>query len=149
MKKKNLWIFIFLIIGMIYFVSADDNCTINWQCTSWSGCINEIQIRSCVDISNCGDNSTKSFENQSCASSCISNWNCTLWQPEKCPVDRIQDRICTDLNNCESKRRPIETKLCTYEKDLNLLFIFIVILISLMIIGDFILIISFWRKNKS
>ena len=48
MKKKNLWIFIFLIIGMIYFVSADDNCTINWQCTSWSGFINVFQIRSDV-----------------------------------------------------------------------------------------------------
>lgn len=47
--------------------------------------------------------------------SCSSNWSCTAWSPSICPLGGIQNRSCTDLNNCGTNEgRPAEVQDCTY-----------------------------------
>ena len=132
-KKSVLYFLIF--ITFIYFVSANGNCTVNWECTNWSECLGNTQIRSCIDTNSCGNDSTKPFENQSCViiPSCTPDWDCTDWDPKKCPKNRIQERNCTNTNDCESATPP-EIKLCTYQSDFSWLFKIIVGIIILTIV---------------
>ena len=41
-------------------------CTPNWQCYSWSSCINQQQTRTCYDTNNCGTITGKPAETQTC-----------------------------------------------------------------------------------
>lgn len=149
-KNKNIVIlYVFLVIISMCFVSANGVCIPNWLCTDWSECIGATQMRSCIDANSCENNTVRPSESQLCGSLCDPNWDCTDWEPENCPKNKIQERICNDLNNCESKRRPAETKLCTYEPIFSWFFIIIVGMIILMIIVDFIVIIKLFKKDKS
>ena len=40
---------------------------------------------------------------------CKENWECGPWTPEICPVEQFQTRICTDLNNCNTRINKPET----------------------------------------
>ena len=143
--KKSALLYIFIVIISMCFISADEVCNPNWDCTDWSECLGNAQIRSCIDTNNCENNSAKPFENQSCAPSCTSNWDCTDWTPEKCPKNRIQERNCADLNNCENIKPP-ELKLCTYESDFSWLLKVIIGVIILIIIFIIRLIIKLLKK---
>lgn len=104
--------------GMVGSVSL--YCKPNWSCTVWGECKPEgFQTRKCTDLSNCGDNSNKPNETQSCiytapAKICEENWNCTKWS--EC-INKTRTRICTDLNNCNTtSSKPIEMEECEEEK---------------------------------
>jgi len=138
MKKKVFFIFIillFLLVCLNIICAEENNCTPNWQCTNWSDCVGEIQIRSCIDPNSCENDSAKPVENQPC-SQCIPNWQCTEWSPEKCPKNNRQTKTCTDINNCGiTKNKPPEIKLCTFEEDYAwLVYVIIIILILLILI---------------
>ncbi|RPI60641.1 MAG: LamG domain-containing protein, partial [Ignavibacteriales bacterium] len=54
---------------VLYLSVSDDSqtCIPNWQCTSWSVCINNQQTRTCTDSNNCGTNDGKPLEIQGCS----------------------------------------------------------------------------------
>ncbi len=41
-------------------------CTEDWNCTEWSGCVNETQTRVCTDLNDCGTEEDKPEGSQSC-----------------------------------------------------------------------------------
>ncbi|MBI5148955.1 hypothetical protein HZA33_04720, partial [Candidatus Pacearchaeota archaeon] len=41
-------------------------CVENWQCTSWSTCINKTQTRTCTDLNSCGTTNNKPTETRRC-----------------------------------------------------------------------------------
>ena len=47
-------------------------CTENWNCSSWSACSNNQQIKTCIDANNCGTVANKPSLIQACAISNIS-----------------------------------------------------------------------------
>ena len=83
-------------------------CAPNWSCDSWSGCVNDQQTRTCVDVNNCGILTGKPIELQSCV--CSPNWQCANWS--QCNNGQ-QTRVCTDTNSCGVlTRKPNETLSC-------------------------------------
>jgi len=44
-------------------------CSSSWTCSSWTTCSNNQQSRTCSDINNCGNQTNKPIESQSCSSS--------------------------------------------------------------------------------
>ena len=78
-------------------------CTPNWSCGDWSQCVNGKQTRTCTDLNNCGNISSKPVEIQSCNINIV------------CPTDV---KLCPDgsyikrgLPNCEFLPCPSDT--CT------------------------------------
>jgi len=110
--------------------SAPAACTENWNCTEWSVCSNNLQVRSCADSNACNSSFLTKNENQTCGTTCTPNWDCTDWVPEECTFGENQNRTCTDLNNC-GLTKPIETLVCEEEKGSK----FWVITILLIIVG--------------
>jgi hypothetical protein len=54
----------------------EELCDSNWQCSSWSECNpSEIQTRVCNDINDCGVNTNKPKESQSCVYEKPETWN--------------------------------------------------------------------------
>ena len=54
-------------------------CTPNWQCTSWSTCLNNSQTRNCTDSNSCGVNTGKPASTQNCTSEtseCTTDQDC-------------------------------------------------------------------------
>ena len=45
---------------------CSDSCTPNWQCATWSTCVNGQQTRTCTDTNNCGTTTNKPTPTQSC-----------------------------------------------------------------------------------
>lgn len=43
-------------------------CIPNWECTAWGTCINNVQLRSCTDLSDCGTVSDRPEETNDCTS---------------------------------------------------------------------------------
>ena len=46
---------------------SSGSCLEKWQCNEWSGCISNLQIRSCQDANNCGTIFSKPSETELCA----------------------------------------------------------------------------------
>ncbi|MBI2208134.1 hypothetical protein HYU50_01440 [Candidatus Woesearchaeota archaeon] len=46
--------------------SGSGSCLENWQCISWSECVNNLQTRSCKDLNNCGTSFNKPTEAKAC-----------------------------------------------------------------------------------
>ncbi|MBI2651119.1 hypothetical protein HYX01_01485 [Candidatus Woesearchaeota archaeon] len=46
--------------------NANAQCTEKWECTLWSGCINNMESRACTDISKCGTSLSKPAESRAC-----------------------------------------------------------------------------------
>jgi len=85
-------------------------CTEDWNCTEWSGCVNETQTRVCTDLNDCGTEEDKPEGSQSCEIVCVENWNCTEWSG--C-VNETQTRVCTDLNDCGTEEdKPEGSQSC-------------------------------------
>lgn len=144
--KNKLILFSLLFLALINIANAED-CIPNWQCTNWSDCIGNKQIRSCIDLNTCADFTGKPTEEKICGTVCNPNWQCTEWIPEVCPKNKLQSRNCTDIKNCgTNKGKPIETKICNYKQDLSWIFKLIIIIIVFLIIINVSLIISLFKK---
>ncbi|HKZ45549.1 MAG TPA: fibronectin type III domain-containing protein [archaeon] len=95
--------------------SGTINCTPDWSCSLWGNCQSDgTQARTCVDLHNCGNITTKPNETQTCsytpAPTCQENWLCSDWS--NC-VDGERKRTCTDLNSCNTTlSKPAETESC-------------------------------------
>lgn len=46
--------------------SSTIRCVVNWTCGAWGPCINGKQHRTCIDVHNCGTNTSKPSEEQTC-----------------------------------------------------------------------------------
>ena len=143
-----IFAFVFLIpsdIQSIFTGKAIVNntiCTPQWSCTAWSPCLGDSQIRSCVDVNSCGNQTNKPLEALTCGV-CEPNWQCGEWEPEECPETEIQKKECKDLNNCGTIRlKPADTKSCTYFKNFGWIYWFIIMLQLLMILLVILLIIK-------
>lgn len=83
-------------------------CLQDWDCSDWGNCINNTQIRVCIDLNLCNNNTGKPEEITNCTNTnCTPSWNCTNWT--SC-TNKTKTRNCTDLNNCNAKK--IETIEC-------------------------------------
>ncbi len=96
------------------------SCTSNWQCSDWnpSTCpSSRQQTRTCTDGNNCGVNTGKPAETQSCIPpTCATNWQCSAWSScnRLFGGGRQQTRTCTDGNNCGvNTGKPAETQSCS------------------------------------
>ena len=106
------------------------SCTSIWNCTAWSECVGNYELRICNDLNACTSNSTKS-EEQLCGTSCTPSWTCTTWKPEECPKNKTQTKTCTDSNNCGTlEGRPDVSQSCTDDKKSNWIYILIVVILS-------------------
>ncbi len=84
------------------------SCTENWDCGSWTSCLNNQQIRECIDTYTCGTTNNKPLTTRPC---CTENWDCGNWSA--C-VNGQQTKICTDSVNCGTEfYKPSTTQNCT------------------------------------
>lgn len=131
-----------LILGFfaIFLVSINNissaDCTPNWQCSEWSDCIDNTQIRSCYDINLCGVDEGKPLERQACGDPCTPDWQCSDWDPSGCNETQLQKRICTDSNNCNIlDNKPEEAMACDFSQDYGWMYYFIIAIILVLIFG--------------
>lgn len=136
MKKEVLMLGFFVVfLASINFISSAD-CTTNWQCSNWSDCIDNTQIRNCYDINLCGVSEGKPEERQTCGTVCNPDWQCSNWDPSGCNETQLQKRTCTDLNNCNRlENKPEEALSCDFNKDYSWIYFFIVAIMLVLIIG--------------
>lgn len=89
-------------------------CTPSWSCTAWSACSGNQQTRVCTDSNNCGTDSGKPAETQSCTQpTCTPNWSCGNWSA--CHLTGYQVRTCNDSNACGTMaNKPEESRTCQY-----------------------------------
>ncbi len=95
---------------------GSDSCVPDWRCDPWGACINDIQLRMCRDLQNCGLIANRPPVSQACgadvpqsvdanensivsAPACSENWRCGEWGA--C-VEGLERRTCTDVANCGS-----------------------------------------------
>lgn len=67
-------------------------CEENWNCTEWGPCVNNQQIRTCVDLNSCNTSSSKPPENQKCA-------GCDL-ACKNCETLNLTDCVCNPITLC-------------------------------------------------
>ncbi len=48
--------------------SGNDTCVPSWNCSSWGSCVGGTKTRTCTDLNDCGDSSSKPAESESCVS---------------------------------------------------------------------------------
>ena len=98
-------------LNQLYGCGTTPTCTPNWQCTSWSTCLNGIQTKNCTDYNYCGTTLGKPATTQTCGTTCTPNWQCTAWG--NCS-NGIQTKTCTDYNYCgTADGKPATTQGCT------------------------------------
>jgi hypothetical protein len=151
MKKEILLLLTVLavIITIQFSSSAKDHCYPMWNCTSWSNCMNNMQIRTCYDFNACENNSRRPNETQICGAICNSNWQCTEWVPNSCTETKQQNRTCTDTNNCQTlKGIPEEFQSCNYQPNYFWMFPFITIVLGIIILGIFWSLVRRFVKKK-
>jgi hypothetical protein len=87
------------------------NCSENWTCTNWSNCIDNREMRQCIDLNKCGTIIEKPTEIEGCF--CAENWTCNNW--EKC-INKITKRNCSDSTQCGTiYNKPLTFRDCTSE----------------------------------
>ena len=76
-----------------------EGCVETWSCTNWSTCSSNQQTRSCIDVNDCGTNTSKPSENQSCS---INPGNPTIecYSDEECMLDATGQPYCEGSNLC-------------------------------------------------
>ncbi|MFH1636790.1 MAG: putative metal-binding motif-containing protein [Candidatus Woesearchaeota archaeon] len=72
-------------------------CEENWQCTEWSECGVDLQVRSCTDLNDCGTTENKPPDSQTCVPDCIPDYQCDY---TAC-INGSRSGRCVDLNGCE------------------------------------------------
>ncbi|MBU0959223.1 MAG: hypothetical protein KKB31_04745 [Nanoarchaeota archaeon] len=121
--------------------AAIQGCTQSWNCTDWSPCLAQNQIRICVDTNTCENETGRPIEEQNCGAICEPDWNCTAWNPIECPDNETLTRDCVDLNNCETIRgKPPEIETCTKTTSFAWIVTIIVIILVILILGNIALI---------
>lgn len=95
-------------------------CFHNWQCTSWSSCVNNQQTRTCTDLNNCGSTIGKPSEVQECTSS--SSYGTNICTPNTCDPNN-NNRVCNSLGTsyitcnlgqyCSNGQCTTPTQTCT------------------------------------
>jgi len=141
-----------------------EDCTPNWSCNDWSQCVGGKQIRICLDLNSCGDNSTEPSEERDCSetpgtnsedsssssSSCDPSWACGDWS--ECNQQGYQTRNCDDINYCGLDiEKPEERRECQIipEKDnieiiANVIFYSIIFFFSII----YILVVYYFIKRR-
>lgn len=76
--------------------SASTTCMGQWQCTSWSNCINNTQTRTCSDINNCGTTTNKPTETQQCS---------TTETEEQLPKEKENKAVKSSKEKVEEKAK--------------------------------------------
>jgi len=110
----------------------EPNCTENWTCSEWSECENDLQIRTCFDVNNCGTAKNKPSQNQTCpeeicdieCGECakLDEINCTCSPiitcvpgdgccPARC--DYLNDSDCLPLGECSVDSDCDDNNTCT------------------------------------
>lgn len=95
--------------NIINNINPDENCVESWECSAWSECINEEQIRNCTETNQCETELNKPSELQSCEEECESVWMCFEW--EEC-INGFQERECVKINECDIGDAPITSQTC-------------------------------------
>ena len=130
----NEKIFLALLLFATPLISSA-TCDSNWQCSNWSACVGNAQIRACGDLNSCNNESTRPPEERYCGTTCNTNWNCTSWTPVDCPENQTQIRLCTDMSNCgKVDGKPEEIQTCEFQRDFSWIFYFIVAVTVLLIL---------------
>lgn len=84
------------------------NCTSVWNCTAWSACINNVQTRTCVDLSNCSYATSYQPTSQACTSivpTCGPGDGCMMdciGGDRDCTCSLQKGNICGTSQNCSS-----------------------------------------------
>ena len=87
--------------------NTNNTCTTDWDCGSWSACVNKQQTKTCTDLNNCGTTTNKPAESQYC---CEPLWDCGSWS--SCS-NKQQTRTCADWNSCgTTSGKPAESQYC-------------------------------------
>ncbi|MBI3623365.1 hypothetical protein HY212_04790 [Candidatus Pacearchaeota archaeon] len=152
MKKSHILILFLAVSLAIVLIQSSKAaaCTPSWQCSEWSSCIENTQIRNCYDINLCGISQDKPIERQTCGTQCTPDWKCSQWDPSNCSETQLQTRTCTDNNNCNILAgKPEEAKACQFSKNYNWMFLFIVAVIIILIVGAIWLLIKKARNNQT
>ncbi|MEW6294782.1 MAG: NosD domain-containing protein [Candidatus Diapherotrites archaeon] len=72
--------------------SLQQQCIPDWQCGSWSQCLNGSQTRNCTDLNACDPNNLIRIESQACGS-------CTSGQTQSCTTESCAGtQTCSNLN---------------------------------------------------
>ncbi|MBI2044915.1 hypothetical protein HYT23_02565 [Candidatus Pacearchaeota archaeon] len=143
MNYQIVFLFLFLIP-----LASSATCNPDWQCSLWSPCINNTQIRNCIDFNACADETSKPLEEQFCGAICNANWTCSEWTPERCPENQTQIRGCADSNNCgKIDGKPEEIQTCEFQRDFSWIFYFIVAVTIIFIVGAVWIIIKRFKKS--
>lgn len=118
-NKKIKGIISFFIVLLVLFILfflffKESSCIQNWQCTNWSNCINNTQIRVCSDSNNCKNLTDKPEELKNC-----SIYDSLLSCSEKNGVVCMFNQPCnsTKVNSSDSERCCIGS--CLAGLDLN------------------------------
>ncbi len=95
-------------------------CQENWDCTSWSSCINNQQTRTCSDLNNCGTTLNKPPVTQSCTTSCgnILNNQCSTIKPFYCENGNLIENC--NLCGCPLNQECINNECITINPSINL-----------------------------
>lgn len=149
-KRELIFILTLSIIILLNLVSGATTCTENWQCSDWSPCLGNQQVRSCIDFNVCGTQLNKPEEQRACGTTCIPNWECDSWQPGVCENVTTQTRTCQDTNFCDTQdSKPAEVRECKIASDFSWLVTFIIIVIAIMIVGTLVLILKKLKTGKT
>lgn len=101
--------------AVIEILPISESCIPDWECDDWTDYDNNCGSRTCADLNNCENISSKPLEYQKCLI-CVPDWDCTKFAPEKCPKSERRTRTCDDLNDCgTSKGEPNLTQSCKIE----------------------------------
>ena len=131
----NEKIFLVLLLFAIPLISSA-TCNTNWQCSNWSDCVSNSQIRACGDLNSCNNETTRPLETRYCGTTCNPDWNCTSWGPENCPENQTQSRVCADNMDCgKLDGKPEEIQTCEFQRDFSWIYYFIVAATVILILG--------------
>jgi hypothetical protein len=124
--------------------AINSQCLPDWSCDQWTNYEKNCGYRTCTDLNDCGNISSKPIEQKEC-SVCIPNWECTDFEPEKCPKDETRTRTCTDVNNCgTSQGEPGLTQTCKRIKTST----WILVGVGLLALMGLIIILSLEEKKR-
>jgi len=82
-----------------FYLKKVVRCIPRWQCENWFGCVDNVQVRKCVDLNDCD----KDCESEECVTerecqTCIPNWQCNNYS--LCRQGRRYCNSVVDINNC-------------------------------------------------
>ncbi|MFH1787740.1 MAG: putative metal-binding motif-containing protein [archaeon] len=83
----------------------EEKCIPSWSCTNWNTCVGDIQVRTCIDLNNCGIGDSKPSETQPCISeNCDADYDGYDSDNETC--------LGIDCNDYNSNINPGAIEIC-------------------------------------